>query len=85
VFCGDSIAKMTIIGIHLEEACREMLVIKSSGLKWSWPADAEQRRKFRGIGQPRNVEAFFDYFARKLADTQALGDPALPTNRRAPP
>ena len=84
VFCGDSIAKMTIIGIHLEEACREMLIMKSSGLKWSWPGEAEQARKFRGIGQPKNVESFFEYFARKLAATQAIGDPALPAARRAP-
>jgi ribulose-5-phosphate 4-epimerase/fuculose-1-phosphate aldolase len=84
VFCGDSIAKMTIIGIHLEEACREMLIIKSSGLKWSWPADDEQKRKFRGIGQPKNVEGFFQYFARKLAAAQELGNPALPAKRRAP-
>lgn len=85
VFCGDSIAKMTIIGIHLEEACRETLMIAASGLAWSWPDEAEQARKFRGIGQPRNVEAFFAYFARKLAARQALGDPDLPRERRAAP
>lgn len=82
VFCGESIAKMTIIGIHLEEACREMLMIRASGLKWSWPQGEEQKRKHGGIGQPRNVEAFFDYFARRLAAAQAAGNADLPKERR---
>jgi len=83
VFCGESIAKMTVIGIHLEEACREMLMIRASGLDWSWPEGEEQKRKHGGIGQPENVETFFEYFTRKLEAAQAAGDPALPTRRTA--
>jgi ribulose-5-phosphate 4-epimerase/fuculose-1-phosphate aldolase len=78
VFCGDSIAKATIIGIHLEEACREQLAIRASGMSWSWPEGEEQARKFRGIGQPRGVEQFFEYLCRKLASVEALGDPSFP-------
>ena len=78
VFCGDSIAKATIIGLHLEEACREQLAIQASGMSWSWPEGEEQARKFRGIGQPRGVEQFFEYLCRKLASVEALGDPSFP-------
>jgi len=78
VFCGDGIAKATIIGIHLEEACREQLTIQAAGMPWAWPEDDEQARKYRGIGQPRIVEQFFDFFSRKLAAMEALGHPSFP-------
>lgn len=82
VFCGETVAHMTIIGIHLEEACREMLTIAASGLDWSWPDDEEQARKHGSIGKGRNIEAFFEFFARKLSAAQEAGDPALPKMRR---
>lgn len=82
VFCGETIARMTIIGIHLEEACREMLTISASGLDWSWPDEEEQARKHQGVGRGRIVEAFFEFFARKLSAAQEAGDPALPRERR---
>jgi ribulose-5-phosphate 4-epimerase/fuculose-1-phosphate aldolase len=78
VFCGGTIAKATIIGIHLEEACREHLQIASAGIPWAWPEGEEQARKFGSIGQPRGVEQFFDFFRRKQAAVEALGHPAFP-------
>ncbi len=78
VFCGDSIAKATIIGIHLEEACREHLMIAAAGISWGWPDDDEQARKFGGIGGPDTVGNFFDFFRRKQAALQAQGHPSFP-------
>jgi L-fuculose-phosphate aldolase len=82
VFCGATVEQMTIIGIHLEEASREMLMIASSGLDWSWPEGEEQDRKFNSVGSPRNMVLYFQYFANKVAALQAAGDPALPRERR---
>lgn len=78
VFCGESIAKATIIGLQLEEACREQLMIRASGIPWSWPEGDEQARKFATIGQPRGVEQFFDFHRRKQAAVEALGHPSFP-------
>ena len=83
VFCGDSIEKMTIVGVQLETACQQQLEIAASGLPYDWPDDAELARKSETIGESRNLYLFFEYFANKLATTQALGDPNLPTERRA--
>lgn len=83
VFCGDSIEKMTIVGVQLETACQQQLEIAASGLPYEWPDDAELARKSETIGESRNLYLFFEYFANKLAATQALGDPNLPTERRA--
>ena len=83
VFCGDSIEKMTIVGVQLETACQQQLEIAASGLPYDWPDDAELARKSETMGEGRNLYLFFDYFANKLAATQELGDPNLPTKRRA--
>src|SRR5690606_2702831 len=39
VFCGDSIEKMTIVGVQLETACQQQLEIAASGLPYDWPDD----------------------------------------------
>ena len=83
VYCGLSIEHMTIVGIQLEEACRQMLEIGASGLKYEWPSDEEQARKAKTMGEGRNLQLFFDYFVNKLAATQALGHPSLPAERRS--
>lgn len=83
VFGGETVEKMTIVGVQLEEACRQMLMMASSGLKWSWPQGEEQARKSKTMGEGRNVKLFFDYFANKLDATQKLGHPSLPAQRRS--
>ena len=83
VFCGDSIEKMTIVGVNLEVACQQQLEIAASGLPYDWPDDDELARKAVTMGEGRNLGLFFDYFSNKLAATQELGDPNLPTERRA--
>lgn len=82
VFCGETIEMMTIVGVQLEIACGQMLRLAASGLDYEWPDDEEQARKTRTMGEPRNIGLYFDYFTNKLAATQALGHPSLPTERR---
>jgi len=82
VFCGDSIEKMTVVGVQLEVACQQQLEIAASGLPYDCPDDAEQARKAETMGEGRNLGLFFDYFANKLEATQKLGDPNLPLERR---
>ena len=83
VFCGESIEKMTIVGVNLEVACQQQLEIAASGLAYDWPDDSELGRKAKTMGEGRNLGLFFDYFANKLAAAQEIGDPNLPKGRRA--
>lgn len=67
VFCGRSIEHAVMMGIQLEEACREHLAIAASGLDWECPGEEERARKFRGAGTPDSLVLYFDNFARELA------------------
>lgn len=78
VFCGATIAKATIIGIQLEVACQEQLMIMATGTSWSTPEGEEQTRKFNATGRPATVERSFKYYSRRLAATVALGHPSFP-------
>ncbi len=83
VFVGDTVEQMVIAGIDLEECCKQMLMIKSSGLAFSVPDAEEQERRHQStFVNSRNTHLFFDYFTAKLAATQAQGHPQLPTTRR---
>lgn len=64
VFAGSSIARATMNAIYLEEACREFILARSSGVPCSWPDPEQQRRKAGNRGG--NVEQFFAYYVRKL-------------------
>jgi L-fuculose-phosphate aldolase len=64
VFCGRSVEQAVLMGIQLEEACREHLLIAASGLAWDTPGEEERARKFHGSGQTLTVS--FDHFAREL-------------------
>lgn len=64
VFCGRSIEQAVMMGIQLEEACREHLLVASSGLAWDYPDEDERMRKYRASG--RTLEASFDRFAAEL-------------------
>ena len=82
VFCGESIERMTIVGLQLEVACRQMLEVSASGISYDWPDDEEQARKSATMNEPRNIGLYFEHFTNKLAATQALGHPSLPMERR---
>ncbi len=81
VFCGESTAQATIMGIRLEEACREHLTMAASGLAWSTPGPAEVARKFKGIGGPAAIRANFEFHRRRLEALEARGHPAFPARR----
>jgi L-fuculose-phosphate aldolase len=66
VFCGSSVEQAVLMGIQLEEACREHLLIAASGLAWDTPGEEERARKFRATGSTLAVS--FDHFARDLED-----------------
>ena len=66
VFCGETIARALIVGVQLEEACKEQLTIQASGIPWSWPDDEERARKKGDGASTESVELYFDYFARRL-------------------
>ena len=81
VFCGDTIARATIMGIRLEEACREHLTMAASGLAWSTPDAKEQERKFKSTGKPAVLAANFEFFRRRLEALEASGHPHFPGRR----
>lgn len=67
VFCGASTEQAVLMGIQLEEACREHLLLASTGLNWAVPGEEERARKYKGAGSPGSLIASFDFFARELA------------------
>jgi ribulose-5-phosphate 4-epimerase/fuculose-1-phosphate aldolase len=81
VFCGDTTARATIMGIRLEEACREHLTLSASGLASSWPDAEEEERKFKSTGGPEAIRANFEFFRRRLEALEAIGHPAFPAKR----
>jgi len=78
VFCGDTTARATIMGIRLEESCREHLTMAASGLTWSIPNAEEEARKSQSTGGLGAIRANFDFFHRRLAALEAQGHPAFP-------
>jgi ribulose-5-phosphate 4-epimerase/fuculose-1-phosphate aldolase len=81
VFCGDTTARATIMGIRLEESCREHLTIAASGLAWSVPDEEEEERKFQSTGAPAGLAANFAFFRRRLEALEAQGHPNFPGRR----
>lgn len=81
VFCGDTIARCTIMGVRLEESCQEQLTIGASGIAWSFPDDEEEASRSRGIGSDRNVKDTFAFYRRRLAALEAQGHHAYPGRR----
>lgn len=84
VFCAETMERVVFLGIRLEEACREQLMIAASGLAWSWPEGEEFARKYRSAGRPRAVRENFEFLRRRLAALEALGHPSFPGRRLAP-
>lgn len=81
VFCGDTLERCTILGVRLEESCREQLAIGASGLAWSYPDDEEEATRARGMGGLRNVTDTFAFYRRRLAALEAQGHHAFPGRR----
>ena len=81
VFCGDTTARATFMGVRLEEACREHLTLAASNLAWSFPDAEEEARKIKSTGSPAAIRANFDFFRRRLEALEASGHPAFPARR----
>lgn len=74
VFCGASIEQAVLMGIQLEEACREHLLLAATGLNWDVPGEEERARKYKGAGAPKSLKASFDFFAREVARREGRGE-----------
>lgn len=81
VFGGDSVARCTILGVRLEEACQEQLAIAASGLAWSFPDDEEDVDRSKGMGSPRSLTDAFEFYRRRLTALEAQGHHAFPARR----
>ena len=81
VFCGDTTARATIMGVRLEEACREHLTMAASGLAWSTPDAEEEARKIDSTGGAQSMRANFEFFRRRLEALEAQGHPSFPARR----
>jgi ribulose-5-phosphate 4-epimerase/fuculose-1-phosphate aldolase len=77
VFCGDSIEAMTCAGIALEDSCRQVLTAKASGFDCK-PIPPEESYGRLDVGTNFGTPAgLFNYYARVLERTEALGAPSL--------
>ncbi|HSR54683.1 MAG TPA: class II aldolase/adducin family protein, partial [Alphaproteobacteria bacterium] len=81
VFCGDTIERATIMGIRLEESCREHLTMAASGLEWTVPDAEEDARKFKSTGGQKQIAESFALFRRRLLALEAGGHHAFPGRR----
>ena len=79
VACGTSVEHALVIATAQEAACEEFVKTSSTRFEWSYPSDDEQALKIKG--QERNVPVFWEYYCRKLARAEAIGDPLLSTHR----
>jgi ribulose-5-phosphate 4-epimerase/fuculose-1-phosphate aldolase len=73
VFCAETIETALMVGIQLDEACHEQLVIGASGLAWESPPAEEHARKTKSVGVPASLAQYFDYYTRKLARRDRAG------------
>ncbi len=64
VFCGTSVEHAVLMGIQLEDACREHLLLAASGLDWDYPGENERRRKYLSAGSSAGPS--FERLAREL-------------------
>lgn len=83
VTCGPAVMDAVLVAIALDKMCREALTIAGSGLKFARPDENALLAKMaQGNGLAAEIvghRALWDYFCRKLARAEAMGDPALAT------
>ena len=63
-FCGTSIEHCVIMGIAIEQACKEQLAMSASGLDWQWKVN--NGLKDEAILYPRIVTNLWRYHNRRL-------------------
>ena len=63
-FCGTSIEHCVIMGIAIEQACKEQLAMSSSGLDWQWKVNNGLKQE--AILYPRIVTNLWQYHNRRL-------------------
>lgn len=66
-FCGASTEHCTVIGICLEIACRQQLMVGASGFAWSWPDEDGMKKRGPQTMHPAFLERSWGFYRRKLA------------------
>jgi len=66
VFCGKSTEHATLMAIFLEKACRAQLVIKSSGVSWSWPDDEAMKSRGPQTFHQGLIDRSWRFYSEKL-------------------
>jgi len=66
-FVGKSIPELCVAGIFLNEACRLHVTLAQMGVKTVWPDEAEAASKLKMLQRPALLEAYWQYYSRKLA------------------
>lgn len=85
VTCGPAIRDPVLIAIAVEKMCQESLIINGSNLKFRAPDEGELLHKLEEGTQldPAIVggEVLYDYYCRKLARAEAMGNPLFARER----
>ena len=76
-FCGTSAEHCTVLGICLEIACKQQLMLGASGFKWSWPDEEGMKKRGPQTFHPQFVERSWGFYSRKLAHFE--GDTTVAT------
>lgn len=67
VFCGATLGEACVLAITLEKACKQEIILASTGLKVVFPDKEEVALKAREIPVPAILNPFWDYYKRQLA------------------
>jgi len=69
-FVGKSVQELCVAGTFLNEACRLHVTLAQMGAKTVWPDEAEAARKLETLQHPELLEAYWQYYSRKLARSE---------------
>jgi ribulose-5-phosphate 4-epimerase/fuculose-1-phosphate aldolase len=68
---GPSLRVAVLRAIFLEKACKLQLDAATSGYQWGWLPESDQGVPGMTLENQRQIDGFWDYYARKLARMEA--------------
>ena len=65
-FCGVSVGHCVLVGVSLDQACREQLTIAATGVKWEGAPQQDVATRADQALYGQNIESFWQVFKRRL-------------------
>ena len=65
-FCGESMIEAGVLGITIEKACKQQIILASTGYRMITPDAEEVAMKARNLASIQVLRGFWDYYKRQL-------------------